>query len=160
MGDPPRAVFTRAGSTRSPVTAASRSTAIPGEVPLSGSCGGVQLLGLEDARARKVWRCSCGVWCDRVGKGCGIFASNAAPNASFKHFGAYVERNVAADHEKIARGCEVDEFKELSPDDVMRRWELASPWPSRRGWLHEDAASSRSGNDGSANAGGPTTIFG
>ena len=41
------------------------------------------------------------------------------PTLLFKHFGAYVERNVAADHEKIARGCEVDEFKELSPDDVM-----------------------------------------
>ncbi len=39
-------------------------------------------------------------------------------------------------------------------------WEQAAPWPSRRGWLHEDAAWNRLGNDGSANAGGPITIVG
>jgi len=110
-----------------------RHPAIPGEVPLSGSCGGIQLLGREDAQVRQKWRSSSGVWSNRVGEGCQIFTSHAAPNASFKHFGAYVERNVAADHEKIARGCEEDGLKELSPDGVMRRWELASPWPSRRG---------------------------
>ena len=100
------------------------------------------------------------MWRNRVGKGCRIFTSNAAPDAAFNHFGADVERNVAADHEKIARGCEEDRLKELSLDDVMRKWELASPWPSRRGWLHEAAAWIRNGNGGSANAGGPTTIVG
>ena len=36
-----------------------------------------------------------------LGEGCHIFTSNAAPNASFKHFGACVKRTVAADHEKL-----------------------------------------------------------
>ena len=51
-------------------------------------------------------------------------------------------------------------LKELSTDGVMRKSELASPWPSRRGWLHEAVAWIRSGNDGSANAGGPITSVG
>ena len=50
-------------------------------------------------------------------------------------------------------------LKELSTDGVMRS-ELASPWPSRRGWLHEAVAWIGRGNDGSANAGGPTTSVG
>ena len=108
------------------------STAIPGEAPRSGACGGIQLLGLEDRQIRQKWRSSSGVWSNRVGKGCRIFASHAAPNAFFKHFGAYIERNVAAGHEKTARCCAENGLKELSPDGVMRRRELASPWPSRR----------------------------
>ena len=134
-----------------------RLAVIPGEVPLSGVCGGIQLLGLEDTQARQKWWSSSGVWCNRVGKGCRIFTSDAVLNASFKHFGAYVERNVAAGHEKTARCCEQNELKELSPDGVM---ELASPWPSRRGWLPEAAAWIRRGNDGSGSVGGPTTIVG
>ena len=89
-----------------------------------------------------------------------VFHFPCRSNASFKHFGAYVQRNVAAGHEKTARGCEENGLKELSPDGVMRKWELASPWPSRRGWLPEAVAWIRRGNDGSANAGGPTTIVG
>ena len=135
-------------------------SAIPGEVPLSGACGGIQLLGLEDRQIRQEWRSSSGVWSNRVGKGCRIFASHAAPNAFFQHFGAYIERNVAAGHEKTARCCAENGLKELSPDGVMRRRELASPWPSRRGWLPEVAAWIRRGNDGSGNVGGPTTIVG
>ena len=134
--------------------------AIPGEVALSGACGGIQLLGLEDRRIRQKWRSSSGVWSNRVGKGYRIFASHAAPNTFFQHFGAYIERNVAAGHEKTARCCAENGLKELSPDGVMRRRELASPWPSRRGWLPEVAAWIRRGNDGSGNVGGPTTIVG
>ena len=87
-----------------------------------------------------------------------FFTSDAGEIAYFKHFGAYVGLNVAADHEKSARGCEQDGLKELSPNDVTRRWESASPWPSRRGWLREVAASTGKGNGENANADGPTTI--
>ena len=135
-------------------------TAIPGEVPLSVACGGIQLLGLEDTQTRQKWRSSSGVWSNRVGKGFRIFAFHAASNALLKHFGAYVQRNVAAGHEKTARCCEENGLKELSPDGVMRRKELASPWPSRRGWLSEAAAWIHRGNDGSGNVGGPTTSVG
>ena len=136
------------------------TSAIPGEVPLSGARGGIHLLELEDTQIRQMRRSSCGVWCNRIGKGCRVSTSHAAPNAFFKHFGADVQRNAAAGHEKTARGCEENGLKELSPDGVMRRRELASPWPSRRGWLPEAAAWIRRGNDGSGNEGGPTTIVG
>ena len=82
------------------------------------------------------------------------------PTLLASNFGADVDRNVAAGHVRIARGCEENQLKELSPDDVMRKWESASPWPSRRGSLPEAAAWMRRGNDGSANAGGPTTSGG
>jgi len=102
----------------------------------------------------------CGEKFNRVGRGCRIFTSKATPNASFKHVSAYVERNVAEGHQEIARCCEENRLKELSLDSVMRNWELASPSPSRRGWLPEAAAWIRLGSDESANAGGPTTIVG
>jgi DNA-directed RNA polymerase subunit RPC12/RpoP len=44
------------------------SPAIPGEMAVSGACGGVPLLGLEDAQFGRKGRCSFGVWCSRVGK--------------------------------------------------------------------------------------------
>ena len=96
----------------------------------------------------------------RVGRGRRIFTSQAAASVSFKHFSADVEGNVAEGHEKIARCCEENRLKELSLDGMMRNWELASPWPSRRGWLPEAAAWIRLGSDESANAGGPTKIVG
>ena len=89
-----------------------RCAAIPGEAPLSGVCDGIQLLGLEDAQVRLKWRISGGVWCNRIGKGCRNSTSDAVPNVSFKHFGAYVERNVTAGHEKTARCCEENGLKE------------------------------------------------
>ena len=98
--------------------------------------------------------------CNRVEKGCRIFTANVPPIAFLNHFGAYAERNAAADHEKTMRGCEENGFKGLSPDGAMRKWELATPWPSRRGWLLEAVAWIRLGNDGNGNAGGPTTIVG
>ena len=55
--------------------------AIPGEVPLSGACDGIQVLGLEYTQTRQKWRSFSGVSSNRVGKGCRFFASHAAPNA-------------------------------------------------------------------------------
>jgi hypothetical protein len=89
--------------------------AVPVEVPLSGACGGIHLLGLEDTQIRQMRRSSCGVWCNRVGKGCRVSTSHAAPNAFFKHFGADVQRNVAAGHEKTARGCEENGSRSSRP---------------------------------------------
>ena len=77
------------------------ATAIPGDVPLSGVCGGIQLLGLEDTQVRLKWRSSSDAWCNRIGKGCRIFTSDAAFNASLKYSGADVERNVAAGTRKL-----------------------------------------------------------
>ena len=99
------------------------------------NCSDWKMRGSELGKACCWWRwrygTKMGLWCwhflaacgtrrRRVGSGLKdapdsrvIFASNAAPNASFKHFGAYVERNVAAwtacaaKGEKIEpRGCE------------------------------------------------------
>ena len=53
-----------------------------------------------------------------------MFAFHAVSVALLKHFGAYIQRNVAAGHEKTARCCEENGLKELSPDGVMRRREL------------------------------------
>ena len=67
------------------------ATAIPGELAVSGACGGMQLLGWQDTQGSRKWRNSFGVWCMRVGKGCCLFTCHAAPGASFKHFGADVD---------------------------------------------------------------------
>jgi hypothetical protein len=37
------------------MSVAGNETAIPGEVPLSGACGEIQLLGLEDTQVRREW---------------------------------------------------------------------------------------------------------
>ena len=68
-----------------------RRPAIPGELAVSGACGGMQLLGWQDTQSSRKWRNSFGVWCIRVGKGCCLFTCHAAPGASFKHFGADVD---------------------------------------------------------------------
>ena len=101
--------------------------AIPGEAPRSGACGGIQLLGLEVTQVRQKWRLFAARSAIELAEDAGIFTSKAAPNASFKQFSADVERNVAEGHQKIARCCEENRLKELSPDGVMRSWELASP---------------------------------
>ena len=68
-----------------------RVTAIPGELSVSGACGGVQFLGWEDTQVSRRWRSSFGVWCSRIGKGCCLFTFHAASGASFKHFGVDVD---------------------------------------------------------------------
>ena len=100
------------------------------------------------------------MWFTRVGEGCQIFALHAGPNVFFEHSGAYLERTGGSRPGEDCVMFEEDRLKELSPDGVMRRRELASPWPSRRGWLPEAAAWIRRGNDGSGNEGDPTTIVG
>ena len=59
---------------------------------------------------------------------------------------------------RIVRCCQGSGLKGLLLVFVRQRWELATPWPSRRASLHEDAASIRIRNDESGNAGGPITI--
>ena len=44
------------------------------------------------------------------------------------------------DHEKRRDVAKESGLKELSADGVMRKLELASLWPSRRGWLPEAVA--------------------
>jgi len=41
--------------------------AIPGELAMSGACGGIRWLGLEDGQVRRKWRSSSGNCCSRVG---------------------------------------------------------------------------------------------
>ena len=119
-----------------------------------------QLLGLEFSDVGSGRRLCGAIDASELLKEAGYFAARSAPDASFNHFGADVGRNAATSHGKITRSCERSGLKELLPDLVRQRSERAVPWPSRRGWLHEDAAWTRSGNDGNANAGGPTTIAG
>ena len=133
------------------------TTATPGAVARSGVCAGIELLGMEDAQVGQKSRSSGGVGLNRAGEGYQILASGAAPKAFFLHIRADLERDVAADHKKTARGGEENSVKEFALDDVMRSGQWASPWPSRRGSLPVTVAWIRRGNDGSANAGGPTT---
>ena len=57
--------------------------------------------------------------CHRVGKGCRHDASEEAVKASFQHFGADVEPNVAAGREKTSRDDQYQGVKDFAFDDVM-----------------------------------------